>query len=73
MNDAGLQPAEPLLNNRFRRYKMRQMMMPDADGGRRMLGIDGNVVRSVVRIDELIPEDRHFEKRRYEQTMLPEV
>jgi len=48
-------------------------MMPDADGGRRMLGIDGNVVRSVVRIDELIPEDRHFEKRRYEQTMLPEV
>jgi len=33
MNDAGLQPAVALLNNRVRWYKLRQMMMPDAQGG----------------------------------------
>jgi hypothetical protein len=45
MNDAALRPAESLLNNRLRRYRMRQMMMPDATGGGRMLEMEGNVVR----------------------------
>jgi len=73
MNDAGLRPANAILNNRVRRYKMRQMMMPDASGGGRMIEMEGNVVRRVEGIDELIPEDYPFEKRRYEGTTLPEI
>jgi len=73
MNDAGLRPANAILNNRVRRYKMRQMMMPDAKGGGRMIEMDGNVVRRVEGIDELIPEDYPLEKRRYEGTTLPEI
>jgi ribonuclease HI len=72
MNDAGLRPANALLNNRVRRYKMRQMMMPDASGGGRMLEMEGNVVHRVEGIDELIPEDYPLEWRRYEGTTLPE-
>jgi len=66
LNDAGLRPAKAILNNRVRRYKMRQMMMPIALGGGRMIEMEGNVVRRVEGIDELIPEDYPFEKRRYE-------
>jgi ribonuclease HI len=73
MNDAGLRPANALLNNRVRRYKMRQMMMPDASGGGRMLEMEGNVVHRVEGIDELIPEDYPLEWRRYEGTTLSEV
>jgi hypothetical protein len=73
MNDAGLRPVEPRLNVRVWRYKMRQMMMPDATGGGRLIEMDGNVVRRVEVIDELIPEDRPFEQRQYERTTLPEV
>jgi hypothetical protein len=60
MNDAGLRLAESLLNTRVRRYKMRQMSMPDASGGGRMIEMDDNVVRRVEGIDELVPEDRPF-------------
>jgi len=74
MNDARLRPpANAILNNRVRQYKMRQMMMPDAKSGGRMLEIEGNVVRRVEGIDELIPEDYPFERRRYEGTTLPEI
>ena len=52
---------------------MRQMMMPDALGGGRMIETEGNVVRRVEGIDELIPEDYPLERRFYEGTTLPEV
>ena len=48
-------------------------MMPDATGGGKMMEMEGNVVRRVEGIDELIPEDYPFEKRRYEGTTLPEI
>jgi len=73
MNDAALRPAEAQLNNRLRRYKMRQMIMPDATGRGKRLEMAGNVVRRVEGIDELIPEDYPLEKRRYEGTTLPEI
>jgi len=71
MNDAGLRPAKALLNNRERRYKLRQMMMPNAQGGGRMLEVRRNVLQRVGGIDELIPEDKPFERRSYERTTLP--
>jgi len=71
MNDAGSRPAVSLLNNWVRRYKLRQMMMPDAQGGGRMLEIRRNVLQRVDGIDELIPEDKPFERRSYERTTLP--
>jgi len=70
MNDAGLQPTKALLNNRVRRYKLRQMMMPDAQGGGRMLEIRRHVIQRVEGIDKLMPEDRPFERRSYERTTL---
>jgi ribonuclease HI len=73
MNDAGLRPANAILNNQLSRYKIRQMMMSDASGGGRMLEMEGNVVHRVEGIDELIPEDYPLEWRRYEGTTLPEV
>jgi len=73
MNNAGLRLANAILNNRVRRYKMRQMMMPDAAGGWRMIETEGNVVQRVEGIDELILEDYPLERRRYEGTTLPEV
>ena len=71
MNDVGLRPAVALHNYRVRRYQLRQMMMPDAQGGRRMLEIRRNVLQRVEEIDELIPEDKPFERRSYEWTTLP--
>jgi len=71
MNDAGLRPAKALLNNWVRQYKLRQMMMPDAQGGGRMLVVQRNVLQWVEGIDELIPEDKPFERRSYERTTLP--
>jgi len=47
MNGAGLRPAKALLNNRVRRYKLRQMMMPDFQGRGRMLDIPRNVLQEV--------------------------
>jgi len=73
MNDAGLRPAKALLNNRVQRYKLRQMMMPDAQGGGRMLEVRRNVLQRVEGIDELIPEDKPFERRSYERTTLATV
>ena len=70
MNDAGLQPAKALLNNRVRRYKLRQMMMADAQGGGRMLGVRRNVSQRVEGIDELITEDKPFKRRSYERMTL---
>jgi hypothetical protein len=58
MNDAGLRPAEAMLNNRLRRYKLRQMKMPDGNGGAKMLTLDQGCLRRVEGIDELIPEER---------------
>jgi len=71
MNDAGSRPATALLNNRVRRYKLRQTMMPDAQGGGRMLEIRRNVLQGVEGIDELIPEEKPFERRSYKRTTLP--
>jgi hypothetical protein len=73
MNDAGLRPANAILDNRVRRYKMRQMMMPDALGGRKMINTEEGVVQRVEGIDELIPEDYPLERRSYEWTTLPEI
>jgi len=71
MNDVGLRPAKALPNNRVRQYKLRQMMMPDVDGRGRMLEVRRNVLQRVEGIDELIPEDKPFERRSYERTTLP--
>jgi len=71
MNDAGLPPAVAFLNNCVGRCKLRQMMMPDAQGGGRMLDIQRNVSQGVEQIDELIPEDKPFERRSYKRTTLP--
>jgi len=71
MNDAGLRLAKALLNNRVRRYKLRQMMIPDTQGGGRMLEVQRNVLQRVEGIDELIPEDKPFERRSYERRTLP--
>jgi len=71
MNDAGLRPAKALLNNQVRRHKLRYMMMPDAKGRGRMLEVRRNVLQRVEGIDELIPEDKPFERRSYERTTLP--
>jgi len=71
MNDAGLRPAKAVLNNRVRQYKLRQVMMPDAQGGGRMLEIRSNVLQRVEGINELILEDKPFERRSYERTTLP--
>ena len=38
-------------------------MMPNASGGGRMIEMDGNVVKRVEGIDELILENRPFERR----------
>jgi hypothetical protein len=73
MNHAAFRPAEALLNNQLWGYKMREMMMPDAAGGGRMFGMEGNVVRRVVGIDELIPEDHPVEKRMYDGTTFPDI
>jgi hypothetical protein len=51
-NDAGFRPANAIHSNRVRRYKMRQMMMPQAAGGQRMIEMEGNVVQRVEGIDE---------------------
>jgi len=71
MNDAGLRPAKALLNNRVPRYKLRQMMMPDAEGGGKMLEVQRHVLQRVEGIDELIADDKPFERRSYERTTLP--
>ena len=73
MNDAGVQPATALLNHRARWYKLRQMMMPDAQGGGRMLEVQRNVLQRVEGIDELIPEDKPFERRSYERTTISKM
>jgi len=57
MNDASLRPAVALHNNRVRQYKLRQMMMRDAQGGWRMFEVRRNVLQGAEGIDELIPED----------------
>jgi len=46
-------------------------MMPKAQGRGRMLDIRRNVVQEVKWIDELNPEDEHFERRSYERSTLP--
>jgi len=71
MIDAGLRLAVALRNIRIRRYQLRQMMMPDAQGGGKMLEVWRNVTQGVEGIDELIPEDKPFERRCYERTTLP--
>jgi len=63
MNDVGLRLAKALPNNRVRRYRLTQMMMPDAQGGGKMLDIRRNGLQGVEGIDELIPEDKPFERR----------
>jgi len=70
-NDVGLRPGKALLNNRVHQYKLRQMMMPDAQGGGRMLETQRNVLQWVEGIDELNPEDKPFERRSYERTTFP--
>jgi len=62
---AGLRTAKVILNNRVRRYKMRQMMMPNATGSGRMLDMEGNVIRRMEGIDELILENYPLERRSY--------
>jgi len=47
MDDAGLRPAEPLLDNLVSQYKLRQLNMPNAIGRGRMIALEGNIVRRV--------------------------
>jgi len=54
-NDARLRPAVSLLNNRVRWYKLRQMIMPDDQGGGKSLDIRRNGLQRVEGIDQLIP------------------
>ena len=69
MNDAGHGAATAILNNRVRRYRTRQMMLPDATGRGKMIKMEGNVVQRVEGIDELILEE-FLERRQYERTTL---
>ena len=71
MNEAGLRPAKSLLNKQVRQNMLRQMMIPDAQGGGKMLEVRQNVSKRVEGIDELIPEDKPSETRSYERTTLP--
>jgi len=71
MNDAALRPAESLLNNRLRRYKLRQMKMPDLQGRGKMSEPEGFKLNRVEGIDELIPEG-FLERRCYEYSTIPE-
>ena len=70
INDAGLRPAKAVLNNQVRQYMLRQTMMPDAQGQGRIFEIPRNVSHRVEGIDELILEDKPFERRSYERTTL---
>ena len=70
MHDTGLGPALPYLNNRVQRYKLRQMMMPDAKGGGRESQSKRNDLQRMEGIDELIPEE-FDDKRLYASTTLP--
>jgi len=45
--------------------------MPAAQGGGRMLEVRRNVLQRVEGIDQLIPEDKPFERRSYERMTLP--
>ena len=45
MNDAGLRPAVAVLNNRVRRYKLGQMIVPDAQGRGKKLEVRRNVLQ----------------------------
>jgi len=51
-NDVGLRLAVALLNNRVRWYELRQMMMPIAPGGGRMLAVRRDDLQRVEWIDE---------------------
>jgi len=44
--------------------------MPNAQGGGKMLKVRRNVLQGVQGIDELILEDKPFERRSYERTTL---
>jgi len=55
-NDAALRLANALLDNHLRRYKLRQTMMPDAQGGERELKTRQGVLQRVEGIAQLIPE-----------------
>jgi len=70
MNEIGLGPAQALLNNRNRRYKLRQMTMTNATGGGRMLEIRTNVSQQMEGIDGLNIEDQPVERRSSERTTL---
>jgi hypothetical protein len=52
---------------------MKQMIMPNATGGGRMRKVEGNVMRRVQGIDELIPENYSLERRMFKGTTLPEI
>jgi len=71
MNDVGLRLAKALPNDRVRWYKSRQKMMPEAQGGGRMVEVQRNVLQRVEGMDELILEDKPFERRSYERLTLP--
>jgi len=47
MNNAGLRLATALPNNWVRQYMLRQMMMPNGQGGGRMLDVRSNVLQGV--------------------------
>jgi len=71
MNGVGLRRVMALLNDRVQQYQLRQMMMPSAQGRGRMLTVQMNVLRGVEGIEELIAEDKPFERRSYERMTLP--
>jgi len=71
MNDAALRLANALLNNCLRCYKMRQMMMPDAQGGGKEIRQEGQYGDRVEGIDELILEE-FLERRQCEYATLHE-
>jgi len=71
MNDGALRPATALLINRVRCSKLREMMMPDAQGGGKMIRQKGQYAHRVEGIDELITEE-FLKSRQYEYATLLE-
>jgi len=57
MNHAALGLAIALLNHRVWRYKLRQMMMADAQGRGGEIRHEDHIEHTVERIDQLIAEE----------------
>jgi len=71
MYNAAFRPEESDLNNHEMCYKIREMMMLDAQGGDKLLGQKGQRLNRVDGIDTLIQEE-FLERRRSHHLTVPE-